>query len=231
MVANRRSDNELRNTGATRPERANRRPEAAPAREEMRHRQLMTLCHDLRNPLTTIGVIAEIMQRRLRRGLDEKERVLLGEGLALTLVLAMAGQAVTILTPIVLQSVIDDEILAPEGPSISGVILKASVALIALVVGVIVARAAVLRLVTTSSNGLSDLRVMTFRHLLHRSVLHVESSRRGVLVARVEEQQEGVVDDPLAAPVVRIDCSRRPSCVRSPAAAYAVAACVRRHAW
>jgi putative ABC transport system ATP-binding protein len=109
----------------------------------------------------------------------------LGEGLALTLVLAMVGQAVTILTPIVLQSVIDDEILAPEGPSLSGVIAKASVALIALVVGVIVARAAVLRLVTTSSNGLSDLRVMTFRHLLHRSVLHVESSRRGVLVARV----------------------------------------------
>jgi putative ABC transport system ATP-binding protein len=109
----------------------------------------------------------------------------LGEGLAWTLTLAMIGQAVTILTPIVLQSVIDDEILAPEGPSLSGVLLKTGVALVALVVGVFVARAAVLRLVATSSNGLSDLRVMTFRHLLHRSVLHVESSRRGVMVARV----------------------------------------------
>ena len=67
----------------------------------------------------------------------------------------------------------------------TGVLLKTGLALAALVVGLAAARVAILRLVRTSSTGLSDLREMTFRHLLHRSVLHVESSRRGVLVARV----------------------------------------------
>jgi putative ABC transport system ATP-binding protein len=43
----------------------------------------------------------------------------------------------------------------------------------------------VLRLIRSSSTGLSDLRTMTFRHLLKRSVLHVEADRRGDLVSRV----------------------------------------------
>lgn len=109
----------------------------------------------------------------------------LGTGLGLTLAMAMAGQAITVLTPIVLQSIIDDEILGEAGPDMAGVLLKTGLALVILVVGVLVGRAAVLRLVRSSSTGLSDLRSMTFRHLLRRSVLHVESSRRGVLVARV----------------------------------------------
>lgn len=109
----------------------------------------------------------------------------LGVGLRLTLFLAMVGQAVTILTPIVLQSIIDHEILGVSGPNVGRVFLKTGLAMVGLIVGVAVARIAVLRLVETSSTGLSDLREMTFRHLLHRSVLHVQSSRRGVLVARV----------------------------------------------
>ncbi len=109
----------------------------------------------------------------------------LGMGLRLTLFLAVLGQAITVLTPIVLQSIIDDEILVEAGPNLGGVLTKTGLALLALVVGVIIGRTAVLRLVRSSSTGLSDLRSMTFRHLLHRSVLHVESSRRGTLVARV----------------------------------------------
>jgi putative ABC transport system ATP-binding protein len=109
----------------------------------------------------------------------------LGVGLKGTLFLAMVGQGVTILTPVALQLIIDDEILAEGGPSMTGVLLKTGLALAALVLGLAAARVAILRLVQTSSTGLSDLREMTFRHLLHRSVLHVESARRGVLVARV----------------------------------------------
>lgn len=109
----------------------------------------------------------------------------LGVGLKGTLFLAMVGQGVTILTPVALQLIIDDEILAEGGPSMTGVLLKTGLALAALVLGLVVARVAILRLVRTSSTGLSDLREMTFRHLLHRSILHVESARRGVLVARV----------------------------------------------
>ncbi len=109
----------------------------------------------------------------------------LGKGLRLTLLMAMAGQAITVVTPIVIQMIIDDEILAPGGIDISDVLWKAGLALLALVAGVVVGRAAVLRLIRSSSTGLSDLRIMTFRHLLRRSVLHVEADRRGDLVSRV----------------------------------------------
>ncbi len=109
----------------------------------------------------------------------------LGKGLRLTLLMAMAGQAITVVTPIVIQMIIDDEILAPGGIDMSDVLWKAGLALLALVAGVVVGRAAVLRLIRSSSTGLSDLRIMTFRHLLRRSVLHVEADRRGDLVSRV----------------------------------------------
>jgi putative ABC transport system ATP-binding protein len=99
--------------------------------------------------------------------------------------MAMAGQAITVVTPVVIQMIIDDEILASEGIVMSDVILKAGLALAALAVGVVVGRAAVLRLIRSSATGLSDLRTMTFRHLLKRSVLHVEADRRGDLVSRV----------------------------------------------
>ncbi len=109
----------------------------------------------------------------------------LRKGLRLTLAMAMAGQALTVVTPVVIQKIIDDEILSPGGIEMTDVLWKAGVALLALAIGLIVGRAAVLRLVRTSSTGLSDLRIMTFRHLLRRSVLHVEADRRGDLVSRV----------------------------------------------
>ncbi len=109
----------------------------------------------------------------------------LRKGLRLTLAMAMAGQAITVVTPVVIQKIIDDEILSPGGIVMTDVLWKAGVALLALAIGLFVGRAAVLRLIRTSSTGLSDLRIMTFRHLLRRSVLHVEADRRGDLVSRV----------------------------------------------
>jgi ATP-binding cassette subfamily B protein len=109
----------------------------------------------------------------------------LKHGLRVTLVMAMIGQAITVVTPIVIQKIIDEEILASGGIDMSGVVTKAGLALAALAVGVVVARASVLRLIKSSSTGLSDLRTLTFRHLLRRSVLHVDADRRGDLVSRV----------------------------------------------
>lgn len=123
-----------------------------------------------------------------------REAPVLGQGLRVTLVLAVLGQAVAVLTPIVLQSIIDDDILADSGPEMADVLWKTGLALVALALGIWAGRAAVLRLVRTSSTGLSDLREMTFRHLLHRSVLHTESSRRGVLVARVTSDVSTIQD-------------------------------------
>jgi putative ABC transport system ATP-binding protein len=109
----------------------------------------------------------------------------LKHGLRITLLMAMIGQAITVVTPVVMQKIIDDEILAPGGVDMVGVLQKAAIALVALVVGGVVGRAAVLRLIRSSSTGLSDLRIMTFGHLLRRSVLHTEADRRGDLVSRV----------------------------------------------
>ncbi len=109
----------------------------------------------------------------------------LKSGLRLTLLMAMAGQAITVVTPIVIQKIIDDDILGSGGIEMSGVLAKGGIAVLALVIGVVVARASVLRLIRSSSTGLSDLRTLTFRHLLRRSVLHVEADRRGDLVSRV----------------------------------------------
>ncbi|MEX1125787.1 MAG: ABC transporter ATP-binding protein [Acidimicrobiia bacterium] len=109
----------------------------------------------------------------------------LKHGLRITLLMAMIGQAITVVTPIVMQLIIDDEILAPGGVDMAGVLQKASIALGALIAGAIVGRAAVLRLIRSASTGLSDLRTMTFGHLLRRSVLHTEADRRGDLVSRV----------------------------------------------
>lgn len=121
--------------------------------------------------------------RLLRRAL--REAPALGRGLRLTLALAMTGQAITVITPIVLQLIIDEEILNPAGISVVGVLQKASIALAALIMGVVVGRVALLRLVNTSSTGLADLRSKTFSHVLRQSVLHVQAERRGNLVSRV----------------------------------------------
>jgi len=109
----------------------------------------------------------------------------LAEGLRLTLLMAMIGQGVTIVTPIVLQQIIDEEILNPAGVDIEGVLIRAAIATVAVVVGIVVGRAALLRLIRSSSVGLSDMRTMTFNHLLRQSVLHVQAERRGNLVSRV----------------------------------------------
>lgn len=109
----------------------------------------------------------------------------LREGLGVTLTLAMLGQAVTVVTPVVLQQVIDKEILDPDGIDMAGVVWMSGIALAALIIGVVVGRISLLRLVNTSSTGLSDLRIKTFDHIMNQSVLHVQSERRGNLLSRV----------------------------------------------
>ncbi len=119
----------------------------------------------------------------IRRALTEAP--VLRRGLRLTLAMAMGGQAVTVITPIVLQQIIDSDLLGAGPLDVGSVMSKASIALLALIVGVVVGRMALLRLVNTSSTGLSDLRTKTFRHILRQTVLHVQAERRGNLVSRV----------------------------------------------
>ena len=117
----------------------------------------------------------------IRRALAEAPA--LARGLRLTLVLAMVGQAISVITPIVLQIIIDTEILDPNGIGVGNVLRLGGVALSALVMGVIVGRVSLLRLVRSAATGLSDLRAKTFSHIMHQSVLHVQAERRGNLLS------------------------------------------------
>lgn len=119
----------------------------------------------------------------IRRALVEAP--ILRDGLWVTLFLAMVGQTITVVSPIVIQQTIDLEILDPDGIDMANVIRLGALALAALGAGVVVGRIALLRLVRTSSEGLSDLRVKTFDHIFRQSVLHVQAERRGNLVSRV----------------------------------------------
>lgn len=119
----------------------------------------------------------------IRRALTEAPVLRLG--LRLTLFLAMVGQAITVVTPVVIQQIIDNEILNADGIDMSNVMVMAGLALLALIVGVFIGRTALLRLVKTSSSGLNDLRTKTFDHLMNQSVLYVQAERRGNLVSRV----------------------------------------------
>ena len=121
--------------------------------------------------------------RVLGRALSEAP--VLRRGLGLTVAMAAAGTAIQIIVPIALQQIIDEELLTPEQIDLGRVGNKVLLAALGLVLGTVIGRAALLRLVRASSTGLSDLRQMTFAHLLKRSVLHVDAERRGSLVSRV----------------------------------------------
>jgi putative ABC transport system ATP-binding protein len=115
-------------------------------------------------------------------------------GLILTLVLAALGTGTQIIVPVVVQQIVDFELLDPAGVDVAGAVRRGSVALMLMFLAVFVRRASLLRLVNAASTGLSELRVKTFRHLHQLSILHVESERRGVLVARVTSDPASIQD-------------------------------------
>ncbi len=129
----------------------------------------------MNNELTTIAAI--------RRAFVEAPS--LAAGLRPTILLAMIGQVVSVITPIVLQVIIDREILSADGADLANVLRLGGLALLALVVGFVVGRISLLRLVKTAATGLSELRAKTFAHIVNRSVLHVQADRRGNLLSRV----------------------------------------------
>lgn len=109
----------------------------------------------------------------------------LSRGLVLTVLLAVVGVAMQVVVPVLVQQMIDEEILAEAGPDTSGALLRGGLALAAISVAVFAWRAALIRLAVAAASGLSDLRVLTFRHLHRLSMLHVQAERRGALVSRV----------------------------------------------
>jgi len=122
-----------------------------------------------------------------------KEAPALRKGLGLTLLFAVVGTGTAIVVPIMIQRIIDDDVLGVESIDMGSVVTKGAIAFVAMIISALAGRAAVIRLSIASSSGLSDLRVLTFRHLHELSVLHVESERRGALVSRVTSDVDTIM--------------------------------------
>ncbi len=109
----------------------------------------------------------------------------LGRGLLITAVLAMIGTGLQVAIPVVVQLIIDIDILAGDSVDVASAAQRGAMAVVAMVIASFARRAATFRLARLSASALADLRIKVFAHLHRLSALHVQSERRGALVARV----------------------------------------------
>ncbi|NNF64839.1 MAG: ABC transporter ATP-binding protein [Acidimicrobiia bacterium] len=114
-----------------------------------------------------------------------REAPVLGDKLWLPVVFNMGGTVVQLLIPVLVQLSIDRYLEGPGRVDMAAILTIAGIGLLAVVVGGLLTRAGLVRLVKQATTGLSDLRVSVFDHLLRRSVLHVQTEGRGSLVSRV----------------------------------------------
>lgn len=123
-----------------------------------------------------------------------QETPALREGIRVTIFLAALGTLIQLVVPIVVQTVIDENLLGQDDVAIGSVVLKGAAALVAMFFAFLVRRRALVRLALASATGLSELRVRTFEHLHKLSILHTEAERRGALVARVTSDIASIQD-------------------------------------
>jgi len=113
-------------------------------------------------------------------------------GVGVTLLLATLGALGALVVPVLLQRLLDDELLGPQGPDVAAAsrlgLLAAGIALLA---GLASWRA-MFRLVRIAAHGLHELRMRVFEHLHAVPTLAVARERRGALVARVTADIETV---------------------------------------
>lgn len=126
----------------------------------------------------------------IRRALHEAPAM--RRGLVPTLVLAVLGTAGHLVVPIAVREVLDREVLAADRIDVGAVVAAGVVAVVALLAAMLANRVSQYRLAVAAARGLAQLRVKVFRHVHDLSVLHVQSERRGVLVARVTSDIEAI---------------------------------------
>jgi len=113
----------------------------------------------------------------------------LTSGLGITLLLALVGTAGQVIVPIAIQQLLDVEVLGGTGDP-GRIVTIGGIALAGVLVSILATRAAMFRLLRAAANGLAELRVATFAHVHRLSTLHLQSERRGSLVARVTSDIE-----------------------------------------
>jgi len=148
-------------------------------------------------------VTAEPVQEPLRRGRRARVRgpgVLrrglavtpeLREGLRLTVVLALLAGAGRMVTPVLVQQVVDHHL---SGGGLSGILRMASAGAVVVVLTALCSRATGRRLAGAAERGLAALRTRTFRHIHALSIAHHHEERRGNLVSRVVSDVETLSD-------------------------------------
>jgi ATP-binding cassette, subfamily B, bacterial len=109
----------------------------------------------------------------------------LGRGLVITAGLAMLGTVLQIAIPVVVQQIIDTDVLGGDSVDVASAMRRGVFAAVAMVGASFARRAATFRLSKLSASALARLRIKVFAHLHRLSALHVQSERRGALVARV----------------------------------------------
>lgn len=119
----------------------------------------------------------------LRRAFVESPA--LGDKLWIPVLLNMGGTVVQLLIPVLIQQSIDRFFDGPGQVDMRAVLVALGLGMVAVVVGAVMTRAGLVRLVRQTTTGLSELRVSVFDHLMRRSVLHVQTEGRGSLVSRV----------------------------------------------
>lgn len=113
----------------------------------------------------------------------------LTRGLWVTVLLAVLGTTGQVVVPVAIQQLLDVEVLAGTG-DVQRIAMIGGLALLAVVASVLATRAAMFRLLRAAAEGLAELRVATFAHVHRLSTLHLQSERRGSLVARVTSDIE-----------------------------------------
>jgi ABC-type multidrug transport system fused ATPase/permease subunit len=126
----------------------------------------------------------------LRRGLALSPE--LRTGLLGTLGLAILSMVGRVAVPVAIQQGIDEGLRAPGGPDL-GRIAVGALLTVAILVGTTACGYLMMRrLFTVSETALASLRVRTFRHIHDLSMLHQQTQRRGVLVARVTSDVDSI---------------------------------------
>ena len=114
-----------------------------------------------------------------------REAPALRHGLGVTVLLSILGTAGQLVVPMLVQQIIDNDLLIDGGPNLTAVVVKAGIGLAVLGLAALVTRMGLVRLATSTAEGLKELRVKLFEHLHRLSILHVQAERRGALVSRV----------------------------------------------
>jgi len=118
----------------------------------------------------------------IRRALTEAP--VIAHRLWVVLLLNLGGTVVQLLIPIIVQQTLDRHITG-NSVDLRAVAIISGLGLLAVIVGGVMTRAGLVRLIKQASTGLSELRVSVFSHLMQRSMLTVQTERRGALVSRV----------------------------------------------